>query len=147
MTAVRLSRLRLGASVVAFAGVTGCTQPVPNGDTPRQPDASTPAPDQQQQDWAAIEGLEQEARAIVRTTGCSSAQACRTAPVGNRACGGPRYYLVYCAATTDSAALYRKLSDIVAAENAYNRKYGIVSTCEFRMAPDVVYAGGECRAR
>jgi hypothetical protein len=131
--------------VVAFALGAACAQqPVPSPDG----DASIPPPrtNEQQRDWAQIEALEREAKAIARTTGCSSTSGCRAAPVGNRACGGPRYYIVYCAATTDSVELYRKLDEVAAAENAYNRKYGVMSTCEFRMPPDMVVIGGECRA-
>lgn len=97
-------------------------------------------------DWAAIVRLEDQAKAIAKTTGCSSVSACRTAPVGNRACGGPRYYLAYCSATTDSVALFRKLDEVAAAENAFNRKYQVVSTCEFRMPGPLTLSGGECRA-
>ena len=99
----------------------------------------------QESDWAAIVRLEDQAKAIAKTSGCSSVSQCRTAPVGNRACGGPRYYIAYCAATTDSVALFRKLDEVASAENAYNRKYQLVSTCEFRMPPPLTLSGGECR--
>jgi hypothetical protein len=131
--------------VIALSLCAACAQqpvPSPNGDASAPP----PRTNEQQRDWAGIEALEREAKAIARTTGCSSTSGCRAAPVGNRACGGPRYYIVYCAATTDSVELYRKLDEVAAAENAYNRKYGIMSTCEFRMPPDVTMIGGECRA-
>lgn len=131
--------------VPALALAMACAQQPassPTGDASVQP----PRTNEQQRDWAQIEALEREAKAIARTTGCSSTGGCRAAPVGNRACGGPRYYIVYCAATTDSVALYRKLDEVAAAENAYNRKYGIMSTCEFRMPPDIALIGGECRA-
>ncbi|HEX9084051.1 MAG TPA: hypothetical protein VF836_04880, partial [Gemmatimonadaceae bacterium] len=88
-----------------------------------------------------------EAKAIIKTDGCSSAGECRTAPVGSRACGGPRYYLVYCSRTTDSAALFKKLDAIAAAEREFNSRYQIVSTCEFRSPPQVALSGGSCRAQ
>ena len=69
------------------------------------------------------------------------------AAVGSRACGGPRYYLVYCAATTDSAALFAKLDAVSAAEREYNQRYNVVSTCEFRLPPKVALSGGSCRAQ
>jgi hypothetical protein len=97
-------------------------------------------------DWAQVVELENQAKALVKTDGCSSAAQCRTAPVGNRACGGPRYYLVYCAQTTDSAALYRKLDAVAAAENEYNTRYKVVSTCEFRLPPTVGLSGRSCQA-
>jgi hypothetical protein len=101
----------------------------------------------QKADWAQIVALEDQAKALVNATGCSSASQCRTAAVGSRACGGPRYYLVYCTATTDSAALFRKLDAVAAAEREYNTRYQIASTCEFRMPPTVALSGGSCQAQ
>lgn len=128
---------------------TACTQPAP-ATTP--PDGSggqqTPAaPSNQEADWQRILDLEEEAKALVKPGGCASDDQCRAAPVGSRACGGPRYYLVYCSRSTDSVALFRKLADVENAERAYNRKYQIVSTCEFRMPPTVGVTAGACTAR
>jgi len=101
----------------------------------------------QKADWAQIVALEDQAKALLKTEGCSLAAQCRTAPVGSRACGGPRYYLVYCAQTTDSAALFRKLDAVAAAEREYNTRYKLMSTCEFRMPPTVALSGGSCQAQ
>ncbi|HEV2017113.1 MAG TPA: hypothetical protein VGQ98_02280 [Gemmatimonadaceae bacterium] len=101
----------------------------------------------QKADWAQIVALEDQAKALVKADGCSSAAQCRTAPVGSRACGGPRYYLVYCSQTTDSAALFQKLDAVASAERAYNQRYNIASTCEFRMPPTVALNGGSCQAQ
>lgn len=101
----------------------------------------------QKADWAQIVALENEAKALVKTDGCSSVGECRTAAVGSRACGGPRYYLVYCSRTTDSAALFRKLDAVAAAEREFNTRYQIVSTCEFRLPPKVALSGGSCQAQ
>jgi hypothetical protein len=99
----------------------------------------------QKTDWDQIVALENAAKALAKTDGCSSAGECRTAPVGSRACGGPRYYLVYCSRTTDSAALFRKLDAVAAAEREFNVRYQIVSTCEFRLPPRVAVNGGSCQ--
>jgi hypothetical protein len=101
----------------------------------------------QKADWAQIVALEHQAKALVKTDGCGSAGDCRTAPVGSRACGGPRYYLAYCSRTTDSAALFQKLDVVANAERAYNEHYQIASTCEFRMPPTVALSGGSCKAQ
>jgi len=101
----------------------------------------------QKADWAQIVALENEAKVLVKTEGCSSIAQCRTAAVGSRACGGPRYYLVYCSLSTDSAALFRKLDAVAQAEREYNTRYHIVSTCEFRMPPTVAFTGGSCQAQ
>ena len=100
-----------------------------------------------EQDSTRLMRLEREARAMAKTDGCSSLDQCRSAPVGERPCGGPRDYVVYCARTTDSAALYRKLAELRQAEMEYNRKSGMMSTCEYRMPPELGLSGGSCRAR
>ena len=101
----------------------------------------------QKADWEQVVALENQAKALVKTDGCSTSGECRTAAVGSRACGGPRYYLVYCSRTTDSAALFKKLDAVAAAEREFNTKYQIMSTCEFRMPPTVALSGGSCQAQ
>lgn len=106
------------------------------------PAATTPSP----ADTALLARLEREARALARTDGCTEPAGCRVAPLGSRACGGPRGYVVYCAATTDTASLFAKLAQLRRAEEAYNREQGMMSTCEFREPPGVELSGGSCRA-
>jgi hypothetical protein len=141
--------MRLRSVVLIAVALSACTQaPVNREDTSTTPrSGSGTATGTQQGDWAAIEKLEQEAKAISKTSGCNSSGDCRAAAVGSRACGGPRYYLPYCTQSTDSVALYRKLDEVAAAEKAYNTKYQLVSTCEFRMPPAVEAVGGVCSAR
>jgi hypothetical protein len=124
-----------------------CTQSSP-GVTPAGPNGDKIVfTGDQKADWAQIVALEDQAKALVKTDGCGSAGDCRTAAVGSRACGGPRYYLVYCSKTTDSAALFQKLDAVANAERAYNEHYQIASTCEFRMPPIVSPSGGFCLAQ
>ncbi len=112
------------------------------------PDSNAPSVSvgTQQGDWDAILKLEAEAKAMSKISGCTSGE-CRTAPVGSRGCGGPRYYLPYCSKTTDSVALFKKLDEVAAAERAFNSKYKIGSTCEMRMPPLVEAVGGSCVAK
>ena len=97
-------------------------------------------------DTVQLARLEREARELAKTDGCASASACRTAPVGWRGCGGPRTYVAYCAATTDSVALFKKLGELSAAEKEYNKSTNMMSTREFRMPPKTAAQGGSCRA-
>lgn len=128
------------ARALILVTTLACMQPAA-GSAPRD------SVNSQESEWAAIVALEDQAKAIAQTTGCSTDSQCRAAPVGNRACGGPRYYIAYCAASTDSVALFRKLDEVKAAEDAFNRKYGLASTCEFRMPPAVGVTAGVCSAR
>lgn len=151
--------LRITAAIICSIGLIACTQKgnVADGSRPDSP-AAVPPPAQtsppaqtgdrltpeQQTEWNAIEALEAESKAIAKIEGCVASSACRTAPVGSRACGGPRYYMPWCSATTDSAALYAKLAKVAEAEQAFNKKYSLASTCEMRLAPEVVSSGGTC---
>jgi len=144
---------RFNRLLVFFAvlGAASCTQGPPAAARPSD-SGTVVAPDgkvrdQQTVDWDAILKLEAEAKALVRASGCTADDQCRTAPVGSRGCGGPRYYLTYCARSTDSVALFRKLREVENAERAFNEKYKIGSTCEFRMPPTVGVTAGECRAK
>jgi hypothetical protein len=96
-------------------------------------------------DSSQIARLEREARALAHAGGCT-ADECRTAPVGVRPCGGPRAYVVYCAARTDSAALFAKLAELARAEEAFNKQNEMMSTCEFRQPPTTRLQGGSCVA-
>lgn len=127
-----------GASIGTTPGNPGSS---PGTNTGGSKSGLTPS---QQADWNAIEQLEAQAKAIAVIEGCPSDSDCRSAPVGSRACGGPRYYIPWCAKATDSAALYKKLDEVSAAEQAYNKKYDLMSTCEFRMPPLVASSGGSC---
>jgi hypothetical protein len=138
-------RANIVGSIMLVSALLGCAQgttggPDPDGD-------KVVFTGVQKTDWAQIVALEDQAKALVKADGCASAGQCRTAPVGSRACGGPRYYLVYCSLTTDSAALYRKLDAVAAAEREFNTRYQLASTCEFRMPPNVGLAGGSCQAQ
>ena len=134
-------------TVVARAGAMittlgiACASPAPRGGDSAQ--ANRPAA---ADDTARVTRLEREARALVRETGCVSASSCRAAPVGSRACGGPREYVVYCAAATDTVALLRALEELGRAESRLNERSGAVSTCEMRLPPSVALQGERCAA-
>lgn len=141
------ARRRCAPAIIALALTAAQCPQKPEAragtDTAAQP--ATPHPSESDQDRMAR--LEREARALAKADGCTSADQCRAAPVGERPCGGPRDYVVYCARTTDSAGLYRKLAELRQAEMAYNKKSGAMSTCEFRTSPEVGISSGSCKAR
>jgi hypothetical protein len=148
---------RLAAAIMLCIGAGCSPQPQASGDrhtrsigsviappaadtTPVQHDTT---PDARPQ----LVRLEQEARALAKLDGCATTGECRTAPMGWRGCGGPRTYLVYCAASTDTVALFRKLAELEQAERAYNASTGMMSTCELRTPPAVRLDGRSCRER
>lgn len=127
-------------AVAAITLATACATPAQRGHD------SASAQGAARDDTARIARLEREARALASTGGCEAASSCRTAPVGSRGCGGPRDYLVYCPATTDTAALLRKLDELARVESAYNEREGVVSTCQMRLPPALSVSGGRCVA-
>jgi hypothetical protein len=145
-------KLLAAAAALALAACTPAHAPGDGArtDAPAAPpaaqlaDSRSPSADAEP-DTGRIARLEREAYALVHTEGCTAGQ-CRSAPVGSRPCGGPRAYVVYCAATTDSAALFAKLAELARAEEEYNRRAGMASTCEMRLPPTVTVTGGRCTA-
>ena len=143
--------------LILSAALAACTpSPAPrdargadSAPTPPPPVAAAPAPPPDggdaQADTSLLARLGNEVQALTHAEGCT-AGACRTAPIGSRPCGGPRAYIVYCPATTDSAALFAKLAELARAEEAFNRDNGMASTCEYRMPPNVAVQGGRCVA-
>lgn len=134
------------------AVVAGCASPAPKpGDSApvESPPVALPpvrgGTGDQEWDKAVVAQLERDARALATTSGCADAGGCRVAPVGVKACGGPRDYIAYCVTATDTAALFRKLDELARAEREYNARYGVMSTCEFREAPPVALVGQTCR--
>ena len=144
-------RTAVMSAVIAALTASSCSAPSQRGsggdsvDVAPRRDASGAAANDTLSSRAKLAQLEADARALARTSGCTSSSQCRTAPVGEKACGGPRTYVAYCAASTDSIALFRKLAELGAAEKTHNKSSGMMSTCEFRLPPTVSVQGGSCR--
>ena len=85
-----------------------------------------------------------QVQALARTSGCATASDCRALPVGRKACGGPRAYVVYCPASTDESALRAKIGELDRADMEANR--GAVSDCMLVTEPGITVSGGQCRA-
>jgi hypothetical protein len=147
-----MMKWRRGFLVLAAAAVAACARAREGSDstTAAAPDSTTRAAAPDSTTRAApssdVTRLEAEARALAKPGGCEQASQCRTAPVGSKPCGGPRTYLVYCPRTTDEGALLRKLDELRRAEDARNRKEGMMSDCSLTPEPKVDVIGGSCRA-
>ncbi|WP_194722129.1 hypothetical protein [Noviherbaspirillum malthae] len=96
-------------------------------------------------------GLQSEMRDIrlqmVREIGDASArrpEQCHVVPLGVRACGGPRDYLIYSSAISDERKLEELARQYAEAEEKYNRVTGAASTCTHVMPPQVRLDKGKC---
>lgn len=137
----------IGIAVVSIALASCMKNSATTGTKDETPPSNSGSTSTQQSDWAAIEQLEAQAKALAKIDGCNASADCATGAVGRKACGSPRDYVVYCKKSTDVTALNAKLDEIIKAESAYNTKYQVVSTCEMRLPPEVEASGGSCRAK
>lgn len=85
-----------------------------------------------------------EIRALAKPGGCASSSDCQTLPVGRKACGGPRTYVVFCPKSTDVAALRAKIAELDRVDQATAKN--TVSDCMMVMPPRMTASGGVCRA-
>ena len=86
---------------------------------------------------AAIDEAIGEARA-------SDPAQCLLAAIGVRPCGGPREYVAYSVAETDSAELAALLAVYDRLDRERNAREGLVSTCEVLAMPYTALESGRC---
>lgn len=110
--------------------------------TPRDDDVLNPPPGGAP--GAAPGDLMAQVRALAKTSGCTAAGDCRALPVGRKACGGPRAYVVYCPASTNESALRAKIAEFDRADMEASR--GAMSDCMLVTEPEITVSGGQCRA-
>ena len=133
MTSMRLSLL------LALLTVAGCTTP---GGAAADPVRFDSMDDYQARRSAALDRLTDavgEARA-------GDVAICRALAVGAKACGGPTQYVVFSSAATDAAEAERLAGEVTALDRAANAQFGLVSTCDMLMEPNVALDGGRCVA-
>ncbi len=139
-------------TVAAAVALTACSQNAPNP-LPGGPDGATEQPTPTapasgvEGMRARVDSLEARARALATNTGCASLDQCAAAPMGAKACGGPRTYLAYCRATTDTTALFTVLQQLEQAEREYNAAAGIASDCAMVTPPTLTLDAGSCQAQ
>jgi hypothetical protein len=123
----------------------GCAAPPeseraePSSEPPPQP-ASQQAPRTLEEARARIDS-------VIGDAAASTLSECALAPLGVRPCGGPRAYLAYSTAETDSAALRALLAVYERLDRERNEAQGLVSTCELMLPPDLALENGRCVTR
>ena len=75
----------------------------------------------------------------------STVSACRVLPVGEKACGGPRFFRPYSATDTDSAEVERLAERVAEIDRKAIRELGLASDCQEEIPPAVVLEEGQCR--
>ena len=72
---------------------------------------------------------------------------CRILEVGVRPCGGPWEYRVFSTAGGDPGRVLQLTAAYNDRNEEMNRRFELVSTCEYREPPEVVLEGGRCTTR
>lgn len=81
---------------------------------------------------------------FIKSDSCHASVECRFIAFGSKPCGGPWEHLVY-PASIDTTRLFVMISEYNKAEEAYNKKWGIMSDCSVPVPPDSVKCiNGKC---
>lgn len=94
----------------------------------------------QQKDYQALRKLFMEISILSHNTTCTNGANWSFTAYGAKACGGPQGYIAY-SNQIDTANFLKKVAEYTEAENQYNIKWGIVSTCDIPQKPKSV----ECK--
>ena len=78
---------------------------------------------------------------------CSSTNECRVIGFGSKPCGGPRSYLPYSLAVTDSITLADAVREFNERDAENNSALGINSDCSLVAEPMVICSNGLCTTR
>ena len=142
ITSTSLAWRLLGAAFVTVVTLTtaACGNAVTAAPVASSPAPSPPAPDARA---APAERLERIERAI-GTAPCTSAQQCRTLPVGHRPCGGPERFLAYSSSHSDESALRSLGVELAAQQQKADTAAGRMSTCSVVVDPGATCNAGHC---
>jgi len=85
-----------------------------------------------------------EIHSVISADSCSESNQCSFLAYGSKACGGPQGYILF-SNQVDVEALTAMVDNYTKAEDAYNRKFGIISNC-MHVAPPTQLAceNGKC---
>jgi len=99
-----------------------------------------------EEDLAELTALHEDIELIIDSGICSENASCDYIAFGSKACGGPKTYLVY-STSIDTELLKQKVATYNALENAYNKKWGVISDCAYVLPPNkVTCINGKCTA-
>ena len=92
---------------------------------------------EQEKDHRALMELFNEISELSYSKTCTNANDWNYTPYGSKACGGPQGFLPY-SNKIDTVSFLAKIDAYTKAEEAYNIKWGVISTCEAILAPDAI---------
>lgn len=132
MTRPRLPLRRLMTGVI-LAVATGCAS-APEEDAETSPESAA----------SSIQDVRREIELAIGEAQATNAGQCALVALGERPCGGPRFYRAYSTLETDSASLDSLVALYDRLDRERNLEQGLVSTCEVLPRPTVRLEGGRC---
>ena len=93
--------------------------------------------DSKESEKQALDEEKENILSFLQTGKCTDDGGCLFIGLGTKACGGPQEYVVY-SASLDSAQVLGMIAGYNAMEDAYNKKWGIVSDCSVPTPPGSV---------
>ena len=91
----------------------------------------------QEKDFLALMDLFYEIEQIAYSKNCSDSSLWKITAYGSKACGGPQGYLPY-STEIDTVDFLNKVAAYTAAEDAFNKKWNIISDCSLAPSPNRV---------
>lgn len=95
---------------------------------------------EQQKDRKKLTNLYNKISSLSKDKKCTNVNDWKFTAYGSKACGGPQGYITY-STKIDTTAFLQKVKEYTKAEKTYNKKWGIVSTCDITQKPKSV----ECK--
>ena len=100
--------------------------------------------EKQEAEKKSLLAKKQQIADFIAADSCITDSGCRFIAFGSKPCGGSWEYLMY-PASIDTARLFNMISEYNKAEEAYNKKWGIMSDCSVPAPPDSVKCvDGKC---
>ena len=101
--------------------------------------AGTPAAD-----TSDLASLRSDVRSLIGDAACTHISQCRLIAFGAKPCGGPRQFLVYSIAATDSMTIEAAVMRYNARDAEVNRLYNRTSDCALVSQPRIRVVNGRC---
>ncbi len=89
----------------------------------------------QEEELEILKKMFAEIEALAESVVCENAEEWEYTPVGSKACGGPAGFIAY-STKIDVASFLEKVKSYTKSEDDFNKKWGIVSTCDILLPPN-----------
>lgn len=88
-----------------------------------------------EEDFAALQQMLADIEAIAESEPCVNSADWAFTAIGSKACGGPQFYIAY-SNNIDVPSFLNSVAAYTQAEQEYNIKWGIISTCDLALMPN-----------